>query len=353
LLEKLWSWHSGALSKLFDAPTNVDLTNKFLVFQISKVKNRQKAPVMHAILEFLNGVLSNPAEPSDCWIDEGWALLAFEMSAEFAETMYRSGRARDNAMWLASQAVNEFVGSPQGNVILDLAATHMIFRHEHQKSARATAAVHDLSNEETEELLNFQRGEGYLIVDQARIPMRVLASEREEEIYNTDPRLEASYKEERRKRRLAEHGAGEDARSHRRERPAARTKGSSRDGLPPLPGGDEPMRLYAFSGDSGPETAAAMARLLGREARKQKLYVLAIDACGGDLERALDAPKDSALPPDNFLRRGLSDPEGLAGHVAGGPLPSLKLVRPPEDPSLPAFSLQEAAREAFDVCVVA
>jgi len=81
--------------------------------------------------------------------------------------------------------------------------------------------------------------------------------------------------------------------------------------------------------------------------------VLAIDACGGDLERALDAPEDGALPPDDFLRRGSADPEGLAGHVAGSPLPSLKLVRTPEDPSLPAFSLYEAAREAFDVCVVA
>lgn len=351
LLERLWSWHSGALSKIFDAPTNVDLSNKYLVFQISKVKNRQKAPVMHAILEFLNGVLSNPSEPSDCWIDEGWALLAYSMSAEFAETMYRSGRARDNAMWLASQAVNEFVGSPQGNVILDLAATHMIFRHEHGKSARATAAVHDLSEEETEELLNFGKGEGYLIVDGARIPMRVLASEREERLYNTDPRLEASYKEERRKEHLAGRAAGEiEAQPPDRSTGAARP---SRETLPPLPGGDEPMRLYAFAGDGAPETAAAVARLLGREARKQKLYVLAVDACGGTLETVLGFPESRALPPDAFLKRGSADPEGLAGHVSGGPLPSLKLVGNPEDASLPASPLQEAAREAFDLCVVA
>ncbi|MBA2714321.1 MAG: ATP-binding protein, partial [Rubrobacteraceae bacterium] len=134
LLEKLWSWHSGSLSKIFDAPTNVDLKSKYLVFQISKVQERQKAPVMHAILEFLNGILSNRDEPSDCWIDEAWSLLAFDMSAKFIETMCRSGRARDNAMWLASQAINEFVESREGNFILDLAATHMIFRHEHQKS---------------------------------------------------------------------------------------------------------------------------------------------------------------------------------------------------------------------------
>src|SRR3712207_8562305 len=80
-----------------------------------------------------------------------------------------------------------------------------LFRsHEHQKSARATASVHDLSEEETEELLNFQPGEGYLIVDQARIPMHVLASEREQELYNTNPRLEAGYKETRRQRAEAE-----------------------------------------------------------------------------------------------------------------------------------------------------
>ena len=199
LLEKLWSWHSGSLSKIFDAPTNVDLSSKYLVFQISKVQERQKAPVMHAILEFLNGILSNRDEPSDCWIDEAWSLLAFPMSAKFIETMCRSGRARDNAMWLASQAVNEFVESREGNIILDLAATHVVMRHEHQKSARATASIHDLSEEEIEELLNFQPGEGYLVVDQARVPMQVLASEAEKELYNTDPRIESANKERRRR----------------------------------------------------------------------------------------------------------------------------------------------------------
>lgn len=350
LLEKLWSWHSGALSKIFDAPTNVDLSNRYLVFQISKVKNRQKAPVMHAILEFLNGVLSNPNEPSDCWIDEGWALLAFPMSAEFAETMYRSGRARDNAMWLASQAINEFVGSPQGDVILKLAATHMIFRHEHQMSARATAAVHDLSEEETEELLNFGRGEGYLVVDQARIPMAVMASEREEELYNTDPRLEAGFKEKRRVR-----GATE----RRVERAGERNGGVEhhRTGALQAPTGDnEPMRLYAFSGDGAPEIAAAVAKLFGREARKQRLYVLAVDACGGALAERLstdDGSEAGVRPPDDFLRRGSADPDGLGGHVAGSTLSALKVVAAPRDESLPAFALQETAREVFDLCVVA
>ena len=291
LLEKLWSWHSGSLSKIFDAPTNVDLKSKYLVFQISKVGERQKAPVMHAILEFLNGILSNRDEPSDCWIDEAWSLLAFEMSAKFIETMCRSGRARDNAMWLASQAVNEFVESREGNIILDLAATHMIFRHEHQKSARATASIHDLSEEEIDELLNFRPGEGYLVVDQARVPMQVLASEVEEELYNTDPRIESANKARRRNR--AETLGRSKATPEAQGRGAAREIRREKAALPGMPAGDEEMRIYAFvagaGGGGSTEAATAVAKLFGRAARKERLYVLAVDASGGSFAEALSA----------------------------------------------------------------
>jgi len=347
LLEKLWSWHSGSLSKIFDAPTNVDLSNKYLVFQISKVKDRQKAPVMHAILEFLNGVLSNRNESSDCWIDEGWALLAFPMSAEFTETMYRSGRARDNGMWLASQAVNEFVESRQGNVILDLAATHMIFRHEHQKSARATASIHDLSEEETDELLNFQPGEGYLIVDQARVPMEVLASEREKELYNTSPRIEAANKEKRRNRAEARRRV-EEAETHGAAEASRREKST----MPGMPRGGEPMRIHAFTGDGAEDAAAAVAKLYGRAARKERLHVLAVDACGGELSEKLSSATNPS-PPDPFLKRGSSDPEGLGEHAARTALSALRVVHPPKNGSLPASPLHEAAGEIFDLCVVA
>jgi hypothetical protein len=348
LLEKLWSWHSGSLSKIFDAPTNVDLRNKYLVFQISKVKDRQKAPVMHAILEFLNGILSNPNEPSDCWIDEGWALLAYPMSAEFAGTMYRSGRARDNAMWIASQAINEFIDSPQGNVILKLAATHMVFRHEHRMSAQATAKLYDLSDEETDELLSFGPGEGYLVVDGTRIPVEVLASEHEREVFNTDPRLEHRNKKRRRREAEAARRVEESGRV------ANDTGAPGREGaLPKLPGGDDPMPIYAFAGDAGVEAAAAVVKLIAREARKERLYVLAVDACGGALAEKLGADEDAAAAPDPFLVRTNPDSDGLGGHIAPTSLSALKVVPAPENAHLPALALRQAAREVFDVCVVA
>jgi hypothetical protein len=164
----------------------VDLSNKFLLFQISKVKGRQKAPVMHAVLEFMNGVLSNPDEAAECYIDEAWSILKDPMAAEFAETMWRSARARNCGMCAISQQPIEFFGSDQGKVILALSATHMIFRHDQRQPAQATASYYDLSEEETSGLLNLQAGEGYLVVGHGKCAARTRDQDLPAELFPHD-----------------------------------------------------------------------------------------------------------------------------------------------------------------------
>lgn len=416
VLKKLYSWEKGGLSKLFDQQTNVDLDNKYLVFQIANVKDRQKAPVMHAILEFMNGILSNPEEPSDCFIDEAWSLLAYEMSAEFAETMWRSGRARNSAMCAISQQVAEFVESFQGKRMLELSATHMVFRHQNSLSCQATGKVYDLSPEETEGLVNLQKGEGYLIVDENRIPMQILCSPEEMRLFNTDPTLEAEYAEQERlsaeatseaeRRAIAQAsadtatGASTRPASRQSEPPAGPAPRTGLDELPPVPaservtesdqdtteldlseikrgleavskGGmpapkiphlttgislpseDEPMPLYAFCGDAAPVTAAAVARLVARQAEIDGLYVLAVDACSNQLAAQLCEPIDLA-PVDEYLVNGGADPERLGPYMTFSEgYPNLMVAAAPDDENLPGFSLVSAVREAFDVCIVA
>nr|MDP9475603.1 hypothetical protein [Actinomycetota bacterium] len=99
LRRRLKPWSSGPYRTVFDAQTNVDLDNKFLVLQLAGVKKgRAKGAVMFAVLDFLNGRLSDPNEPSNCFVDEFWSVLRDPMGAEFCEEMWRSGRARNNGM---------------------------------------------------------------------------------------------------------------------------------------------------------------------------------------------------------------------------------------------------------------
>ena len=73
------------------------------------------------------------------------------------------------------------------------------------------------------------------------------------------------------------------------------------------------MRVYAFCGDepqAATDAAAAVARLVSREARRAGLYVVAVDATGGELAAALAG--EEALPPDDYLVGGPPQIEELA-----------------------------------------
>jgi len=266
----------------------------------------------------------------------------------------------------------------------------MIFRHEHRKPAQATADYYDFSAEETDSLLNLQAGEGYLVVGQTRVPLKVMGSAEEEELFNTKPKSEdrdgsaalgstAATPAYAPAREDLPDGARATARSaptlrdpgrgpgseDKAWRPYASEPGSEDDAgagrwpqahsskPPPLrfPWGQSSTRVYAFVGDGAAEAAAKVAGLFADAAREEGAYVLAVDAAGGDLFERLS--NEEAVTPDPYLKKGEADLERLAPHVAPATgHEAMMAVAPPADEDLPAFALIEAAKEIFDVCVV-
>lgn len=200
--QKLYPWESGALRTVFDSQTNVDLDNQYLVLQVAGVKGRAKAAIMYALLDFLSGKLSDPDEPADCFIDEFWSLLKYPMAAEFAEELWRSGRARDCAMVAITQEIEEFLHSVPGQVIMRISATQLILRQKKRTTAILEEFV-DLSEEQKQQIPNFQAGEGFLIVEEKQIPLYVVCSPEEHRLFNTNQRKRREYEEQDR-RALAE-----------------------------------------------------------------------------------------------------------------------------------------------------
>ena len=198
--EKLYSWDQGILRHTFDQQTNVDLDNKFLVLQISALKDRVKTPIMFAVLDFLTGKLSNPDEPSECLIDECWSLLNDEEAAELLNEFWRTGRARNSAMIGISQQVAEFAESRIGGVIFRLSQTRLILRQD-EETAQALRRVGRFSDAQLMELQRLQQGDGFLIVQDKQVPLRILASKYEERLFNTNPEKEKRYKAEEEQRR--------------------------------------------------------------------------------------------------------------------------------------------------------
>lgn len=187
LLERCRSWISGPMAGLFDSQTTVDLTNKFLVLQIAALQSKAKPVVMQAIMEFVSGVLSNPDEIADFYIDEFHNLLYNETSAKYTEGWYRTARVRATSVHAISQDTEEFAASQQGRVIMNLAGTARIFNQGNQNAVSAVAEVWGLSEPERDGLRNLAQGVCYFIAGRSRHTVQILASPEEEALFDTSP----------------------------------------------------------------------------------------------------------------------------------------------------------------------
>lgn len=429
LLERLRSWMSGPMAGLFDSQTNVDLTNKYLVLQIAALQSKAKPVVMHAIMEFTSGILSNPDEIADFYTDEFHNLLYNETSAKYAEDWYRTARVRATSVHAISQDTEEFAASRSGRVIMNQAGTARIFNQGNEAAASAVANIYGLSEPEKDLLQNLGQGVCYFIAGRSRHTLQVLASPEEEALFDTSPGSDT-----RHRTRKANAAAAEDALTSSPAHPpveipeefipkdpamwdapnevdevdeigedfaesatsatpttpdqavANAVAEENEDGaansepiedsfpedlsteepslaeqvlaeLPALPGeaADEPTRIYAFTGEGAPQIAATVARLLGEEASRKELFVMAVDATtpGGELGSELGI-KDGT-PPDRYLAAGHADADSLFPYVRQvcEDHPALMAVSSPELDILPASALIEAATGTFDIIVVA
>ncbi len=379
LLERLRSWISGPMSGLFDSQTTVDLTNKFLVLQIAALQSKAKPVVMQAIMEFVSGVLSNPDEKADFYIDEFHNLLYNESSAKYVEDWYRTARVRATSVHAISQDTEEFAASQQGRVIMNLAGTARIFNQGNQNAASAIAGVWGLSEAEKDGLRNLPQGVCYFIAGRSRHTLQILASPEEEALFDTSPGADSRQRARKARAKadaqetLSTSAEGpeveipeeftprdparfEEAPESHRGDPA---EGSPEDptdddtgdltevvggiadsdtedqpppenlsgaggvdpGLPALPslpgeGDEDPARIYAFTGEGAPQVAASVARLLGEEANRRGLFVAAVDATTPGGEFAAELGIRDAPPPDRYLGAGKPDVEELGSYAS-------------------------------------
>jgi hypothetical protein len=94
-----------------------------------------------------------------------------------------------------SQDVEEFVHSRHGQVVLRLSATHLILR-QRKRTVEVLQDFYDFSEEQRQQVMNLQAGEGYLVVEENQVPLYVICSEHELRLFNTDPKKELEYRRE-------------------------------------------------------------------------------------------------------------------------------------------------------------
>ncbi len=185
----------------FPARTQVELNTPLVVFSLvdlpKEESSRLRAVALYLITEFVWSQVRKDALPVPrlLVIDEAWTLMAYPDAARFLAGISRRARKYNLHLRLATQAVEDFLASEAGRAILLNSSMKFLMK---QDSTTIDAVMHafKLSEEERKFLISAEKGEGLYFCRASHVPLRVVASDKERRLFETDPKVRHALAEE-------------------------------------------------------------------------------------------------------------------------------------------------------------
>lgn len=184
--------HGSASS--FNQQTNVDLSNKYTVLDISELTGSSDLLTvgMFVALDYVwDKAKENRTEEKAVFVDEVWQLIGASsnrLAAEFVLEIAKVIRAYSGAGIFATQDLNDFFALDDGKYgkgIINNCKTKIILNMEDEEAQRVKNILH-LSETEVMNITHFQRGNGLISTNNNNITVEFKASNLEKELITTD-----------------------------------------------------------------------------------------------------------------------------------------------------------------------
>ena len=186
LCERLEKYISGSLSHVFNEQTNIDLSNRLVIFDIKDLPESLRQIMMMIISNFVSNQVKASLEKRLLIIDEGWMLLQHEESARFVAGLVRRARKYYLGVSIISQQANDFLKNEYGRAIASQSSLRILMRQD-TTTIKGVVSEFNLSECEQSFLLTCERGDALIIADQNHVAVRVVASDREHPLITTNP----------------------------------------------------------------------------------------------------------------------------------------------------------------------
>lgn len=176
----------------FNQQTNVDLTNKYIVFDLSELKGRLLPVGMMIALDYVwDSIKMDLTKKKAVFIDEIWKLVGTSsnrQAAEFCLTIFKTIRGYGGAAVAATQDLSDFFGledGKYGRAIINNSKNKIILNLEPDE-AKYVQEVLKLTKTEVRSITRFERGEALIYSGSNKVPVMVKASRAEQEMITTD-----------------------------------------------------------------------------------------------------------------------------------------------------------------------
>lgn len=187
LCHRLDKFVSGSLSSVFTSQTNVDLSNRLVVFDIKDLDESLRQIMILSTANFVHAQVKSDPQKRILVIDEAWLLLQHEESARFLAGLVRRARKHYLGVTLISQQANDFLNQEYGRAIASQSSLRILMKQD-TTSIKKVVQEFNLSEYEQQFLLTCDRGEALIIADQNHVAVKIVASEKEHPMLTTDPK---------------------------------------------------------------------------------------------------------------------------------------------------------------------
>ncbi len=186
LSRRLEKYVTGSYTGFLNNPTNIEIKNKLVVFNIRDMEEELRPVAMYIILHFIWNLVRSELKKRILMVDEAWILMKNEDGASFMFGIAKRARKYFLGVTTITQDVNDFLVSSYGKPILSNSSLQFLFKQS-PTNIETIQKTFDLTDEEKFLLLESDVGEGLFFAGSKHVAIKVIASYTEDQIITSDP----------------------------------------------------------------------------------------------------------------------------------------------------------------------
>ncbi|HSX15591.1 MAG TPA: ATP-binding protein [Candidatus Saccharimonadales bacterium] len=186
LAQRLRKYTTGTFAGIFSQPSNIDINNPLVVFNIRDLEDELRPVAMYIVLNYIWNKTKSDQKKRILIVDEAWQLMKYEDSANFLFSLAKRARKYNLGITTITQDVEDFMGSRMGRAIVANASMQFLLKQS-TSAVDVLADVFKLTSEEKKRLSQFPVGQGLFFAGQNHVHIQVVASPTETGLITTNP----------------------------------------------------------------------------------------------------------------------------------------------------------------------
>lgn len=186
LAAKLHKYTKGTYAGFFNQQSNIDITNRLVVFGIRDLEEELRPIAMYVVLNYIWTSIRKNLKKRLTVVDEGWWLLKNEESASFLFGLIKRARKYYMGVTFITQDIEDALNSPYGKPMITNSSLALLLKQS-PANIDLLGRAFNLTEQEKAILLQASVGTGLFFAEDKHVAIQILASYAEDQIITSNP----------------------------------------------------------------------------------------------------------------------------------------------------------------------